>query len=144
MLDGLDRLKVCVAYELGGERFRHLPFRQSALWEASPVYEELPGWEADTSGVTSADDLPAAAADYLSFIEAEIGVPVRLVRRRPRPPPVPGAAMTEAVSNVLAERYASEAMIAVWSPERRVALERRLWVAVLRASAGSASTCPTG
>ena len=79
VLDGLDRLKVCVAYELGGERFRHLPFRQSALWEASPVYEELPGWEADTSGVTSADDLPAAAADYLSFIEAEIGVPVRLV-----------------------------------------------------------------
>ena len=79
VLDGLDRLKVCVAYELGGERFRHLPFRQSALWEASPVYEELPGWEADTSGVTSAGDLPAAAADYLSFIEAEIGVPVRLV-----------------------------------------------------------------
>ena len=79
VLDGLDRLKVCVAYELGGERFRHLPFRQSALWEASPVYEELPGWEADTSGVTDAGDLPAPAADYLSFIEAEIGVPVRLV-----------------------------------------------------------------
>ena len=79
VLDGLNRLKVCVAYELGGERFRHLPFRQSALWEASPIYEELPGWEADTSGITSADDLPAAAADYISFIEAEIGVPVRLV-----------------------------------------------------------------
>lgn len=79
VLDDLDRLKVCVAYELGSERFRHLPFRQSALWEASPVYEELPGWEADTSGITSARDLPAAAADYISFIEAEIGVPVRLV-----------------------------------------------------------------
>ena len=79
VLDGLPRLKVCVAYELGPERFRHTPFRQSALWEASPVYEELPGWEADTSGVTSARDLPAAAVDYISFIEAEIGVPVRLV-----------------------------------------------------------------
>ena len=79
VLDDLPRLKVCVAYELGAERFRHTPFRQSALWEASPVYEELPGWEADTSGVTSARDLPAAAVDYISFIEAEIGVPVRLV-----------------------------------------------------------------
>ena len=52
--------------------------------------------------------------------------------------------MTEAVSNVLAERYASEAMIAVWSPERRVALERRLWVAVLRAQRRLGLDVPDG
>ena len=52
--------------------------------------------------------------------------------------------MTEVVSNVLAERYASEAMIAVWSSERRVALERRLWVAVLRAQRRLGLDVPDG
>lgn len=52
--------------------------------------------------------------------------------------------MTEVVANVLAERYASEAMVAVWSPERRVALERRLWVAVLRAQRRLGLDVPDG
>ncbi len=52
--------------------------------------------------------------------------------------------MTEAVSNVLADRYASEAMRSVWSPERRVALERRLWVAILRAQRRLGLAVPAG
>ena len=79
VLDGLGRLKVCVAYRHGADRYRGMPYRQSVLWEATPVYEELPGWQTDISGATRAGDLPAAAVDYISFIETEIGVPVRLV-----------------------------------------------------------------
>ncbi len=79
VLDGLPRLKVCVAYRHGGDLFSHMPHCQSVLREASPVYEELPGWQADTAAAAEAGVLPAAARGYISFIEAEAGVPVRLV-----------------------------------------------------------------
>ena len=79
VLDGLDRLKVCVAYELEGERFEHMPYHQSVVHKAVPVYAELEGWQIDLSGVRQPGELPAAAADYISFLEEGIGVPIRLV-----------------------------------------------------------------
>ena len=79
VLDGLDRLKVCVAYELDGERFEHMPYHQSVIHRAVPVYEELDGWSTDISGAEHARQLPAAAADYIAFLEDGIGVPIRLV-----------------------------------------------------------------
>ncbi len=79
VLDGLDTLKVCVAYEIDGKRVEHMPYHQSDLHSATPVYEELPGWGTDISAITNPDDLPAAAADYIAFLEAQIGVPIRLV-----------------------------------------------------------------
>ena len=79
VLDGLDTLKVCVAYELEGERFEHLPYHQSVMHKAVPVYAELDGWHTDLSGVTDRDALPSAAADYIEFLEDGIGVPIRLV-----------------------------------------------------------------
>ena len=47
VLDTFDTVKVCVAYELDGERFEHLPYHQSVLHKVTPVYEELPGWHCD-------------------------------------------------------------------------------------------------
>lgn len=79
VLDVLDTVKVCVAYELDGERFEHLPYHQSVLHHVTPVYEELPGWQTDLSAVTERSQLPAAALDYVSFLEEQIGVPIRLV-----------------------------------------------------------------
>ena len=79
VLDGLDRVKVCVAYELDGERFEHMPYHQSIIHKAVPVYTELEGWSTDLSAVTHASELPAAAADYIAFLEEGIGVPIRLV-----------------------------------------------------------------
>ncbi|MCY3649120.1 MAG: adenylosuccinate synthetase, partial [Acidimicrobiaceae bacterium] len=79
VLGGLDRLKVCVAYELDGERYEHMPYHQSVIHKAVPVYEELDGWSTDLSGITSSAELPAAAADYIAFLEEGIGVPIRLV-----------------------------------------------------------------
>jgi adenylosuccinate synthase len=79
VLDTLDELKVCVAYELEGERFEHLPYHQSVLHKVRPVYETLPGWKTDLTGLTERRDLPGQALDYVAFLEEEIGVPVSLV-----------------------------------------------------------------
>ncbi len=83
LFDTFDEVKVCVAYEIDGERVTHLPYHQSVLHHAKPVYETLPGWKTDLSSVTEAHDLPAAAADYLAFLESQIGVPVSIVGTGP-------------------------------------------------------------
>jgi adenylosuccinate synthase len=79
VLDTLDTVKVCVAYEVDGERHEQLPYHQTSLFHATPVYEELPGWGQDLSEATEVHDLPPAAQDYLAFLEAQVGVPIRLV-----------------------------------------------------------------
>ena len=79
VLDGLRPLRVCVAYDLDGERYEHMPYHQSVIHKATPVYAELPGWGADISGVNRPEDLPAAASAYIDFVEEAVGVPVRLV-----------------------------------------------------------------
>ena len=79
ILDTLDTVKVCVAYDVDGERVTHLPYHQSDLHAAVPVYEELPGWKADLSAITETHQLPPAAEAYLAFLEEQVGVPVTLV-----------------------------------------------------------------
>lgn len=79
VLDQLDSLKVCVAYDVDGERVEHLPYHQSDLHKAVPIYEELPGWKTDITAITNPDDLPSAAADYIAFLEDQIGCRIRLV-----------------------------------------------------------------
>ncbi len=79
ILDGLDSIKVCVAYEADGERYEYVPYHQSVFHKVKPIYEELPGWKTDISGITDHTELPSAAADYIEFLEDRIGVPIRLV-----------------------------------------------------------------
>jgi adenylosuccinate synthase len=79
VFDTLATVKVCVAYEVDGARHEQLPYHQTSLFHAEPVYEELPGWGQDLSGVTEAHELPPTAQDYLAFLEAQVGVPIRLV-----------------------------------------------------------------
>jgi adenylosuccinate synthase len=79
VLDVFDVVKVCVAYEADGVRHHHLPYHQSVLHRVTPVYEELPGWCTDLSGVTDVSDLPEAARNYVRFLSRQAGVPVRLV-----------------------------------------------------------------
>jgi adenylosuccinate synthase len=79
VLDTFDTLKVCVAYESDGVRYEHLPYHQSVLHNVVPVYEELPGWKSDLSSATTVADMPKAAQDYIAFLSAQAGVPVRLV-----------------------------------------------------------------
>ena len=79
VLDTLPVVKVCVAYEVDGERMRHLPYHQSALHKAVPIYEELPGWQEDCSSATTLEELPAKARDYVLFLADQGGVPVSYV-----------------------------------------------------------------
>jgi len=79
VLDAFETVKVCVAYEADGRRIERFPDDQSLLHKARPVYEELPGWGTDLSGVSEVRGLPSEARRYLAFLEDQIGAPVRLV-----------------------------------------------------------------
>lgn len=79
ILDTLDTLKVCVAYDVRGVRHEHLPYHQSDLHVATPIYAELPGWGQDLTGVTERHQLPAAAVSYLEFLQEQVGVPISYV-----------------------------------------------------------------
>ncbi len=79
VLDGLDTLKVCVAYEADGERYEQLPYHQTVLHHVEPIYVEMPGWKQDLSDVRLRSELPAEAEAYLSLIEEQVGVPIGMV-----------------------------------------------------------------
>ena len=83
ILDVLASVKVCVAYDVNGTRHTHLPYHQSDLHAAVPVYEELTGWQTDLSGVRERHDLPDAARTYLEFLEDQVGVPITFVGTGP-------------------------------------------------------------
>lgn len=84
VLDDLDELKVCTAYRLDGGESGDFPADRAALEAAEPVYETLPGWKSSTVGILDEAGLPAAARDYLAFIEERLEVPVGLVSTGPR------------------------------------------------------------
>src|SRR5919199_1302194 len=62
-----------------GAEFDSFPYHQSILHKATAVYETLPGWEEDITGIRAFEDLPEAAQSYLHFIENFVGVPIVLV-----------------------------------------------------------------
>ncbi len=80
VLDGFEKVKICVAYEIEGKRVYTLP---ESLENITPVYEEFEGWD-KTKGVTSWDDLPKSAQDYIRKIEEVSGVKVGLVSTGPK------------------------------------------------------------
>jgi adenylosuccinate synthase len=79
VLDQFDTIRVCTAYRLDGQVMDSFPASTSALFRVQPVYEELPGWLEDTSGVRRFADLPPRAQAYVRRIEELLGVPVHLV-----------------------------------------------------------------
>ncbi len=83
VLDGLEELKICVGYEIEGERFDYLPASQLKQAQAKPIYEVMEGWSDTTRGARSWADLPAAAVKYVRHIEELIGAPVTLLSTSP-------------------------------------------------------------
>ena len=79
VLSGLDPIKVCVAYKLNGKRIETFPSNIRAVEQVEPIYEELPGWKEDISGIKNYDDLPQATKDYLRWIEEYAKVPISIV-----------------------------------------------------------------
>ncbi len=84
VLSQFDSIKVCVAYERNGERVHTLPAALPQQYEVTPVYEELPGWRTDVSGVRSLGDLPANARAYVRRIEQLIGAPIDMISVGPQ------------------------------------------------------------
>jgi adenylosuccinate synthase len=79
VLTGIDPLSVCVAYQLGTQRYDAMPPGRSALERARPVYEELPGWSESLSTARALDDLPTNARRYLDRIAELAGVRLAMV-----------------------------------------------------------------
>ncbi|HET7477828.1 MAG TPA: adenylosuccinate synthase [Dermatophilaceae bacterium] len=79
ILTGLERVPVCVAYDVGGVRHDEMPMSQSDFHHATPIYEELPGWWEDISAARRFADLPANAQRYVERLEQLIGARVSAV-----------------------------------------------------------------
>jgi adenylosuccinate synthase len=73
VLSGLEKVPVCVAYDVGGVRHDEMPMTQSDFHHARPIYDELPGWWEDISGARTFDELPANAQRYVLAIEEMVG-----------------------------------------------------------------------
>jgi adenylosuccinate synthase len=79
VLDGLDELKICKAYDLDGRRIECVPARADELERCRPVYETLAGWNTQVRQARDWDELPGRAQDYLSRLSDLAGVPLSLV-----------------------------------------------------------------
>jgi adenylosuccinate synthase len=84
VLDTLPVIKICTTYQLRGKLIHNLPATQSDLAACEPIYEEVEGWQTDTSGVATYDDLPAAAKNYLKRLEELLETPIALVSVSPQ------------------------------------------------------------
>ena len=73
VLDGLDEIPVCVAYDVDGERFDEMPDNQSDFHHAKPIFETFPGWKEDITGVRKFEDLPENAQNYVRALEKMSG-----------------------------------------------------------------------
>ena len=83
VLDGFETLRICVGYDLDGQRLDYLPTAAEQQTRCVPVYEEMPGWSASTEGARSWADLPGEAVKYVRRIEELIECPVALLSTSP-------------------------------------------------------------
>lgn len=83
ILDPLPEIKVCIGYDLDGERLDRLPAGQNQQARVRPIYETLDGWNASTAGARSWAQLPAQAIKYVKRIEELIECPVTLLSTSP-------------------------------------------------------------
>jgi adenylosuccinate synthase len=83
VLDGMEKVKICVAYDLNGQEVTSPPCGADRFEECQPVYIEMPGWQASTVGLTQYDQLPQAAKNYLEKVEALCGTPIDIISTGP-------------------------------------------------------------
>jgi adenylosuccinate synthase len=79
VLDGLDVIRLCTGYRMRGDVSAEPPMLSDHYADCEPVYEDMPGWQDSTVGITRYEDLPAKARRYLERIEALVGVPLDIV-----------------------------------------------------------------
>ncbi len=79
VLDELEEIKVCVAYEIDGKRCEDFPSNARQFAKCRPIYQTLPGWQQSTENCRSLEDLPHQALDYLKFLAELMEVPIAIV-----------------------------------------------------------------
>jgi adenylosuccinate synthase len=79
VLDELEEIKVCVAYEIEGQRCEDFPSSARRFARCRPIYKTLPGWQQPTTHCRSLEDLPRQALDYLKFLAELMEVPIAIV-----------------------------------------------------------------
>ncbi|MDJ0799573.1 MAG: adenylosuccinate synthase [Calothrix sp. MO_167.B12] len=79
VLDDVEEIKVCVAYEIDGERCDNFPTSAHKFARCQPIYKTLPGWKQSTSDCRKLSDLPKQALDYLKFLAELMDVPIAIV-----------------------------------------------------------------
>ena len=77
VLDTFETIKACVAYRINGVETEEFPY--SIEGEVEPIYTELPGWQCDMTKMTSEDEFPEEFNNYISFLEEELEVPIKIV-----------------------------------------------------------------
>jgi len=83
VLDELAELPICVAYNIDGKKTTGIPAQDSGYAKIEPIYEKMPGWRTSTEGIKKRDKLPAAARDYLAFLERETGTRIGMISTGP-------------------------------------------------------------
>ncbi|OEH86512.1 adenylosuccinate synthase [Desulfuribacillus stibiiarsenatis] len=78
VLTGLDTVKICKAYEYNGETITTYPTSLKVLADCKPIYEEMPGWNEDITGVQAFEELPVTAQNYLKKIEELTNIPIAI------------------------------------------------------------------
>jgi adenylosuccinate synthase len=78
VLSGLETVKICSAYQYKGEVIEYYPASLKVLAECEPIYEEMPGWSEDITGVRSLDDLPVNARHYIERVSQLTGIPISI------------------------------------------------------------------
>jgi adenylosuccinate synthase len=84
ILDGLDEIKICTAYDCEGKTITEFPKEAALLARCRPVLKSVPGWKGSTSGLRNLGDLPGGASDYIKTIERMLGVEVQIISTGPR------------------------------------------------------------
>ncbi|GLX05575.1 adenylosuccinate synthase [Microbispora sp. NBRC 16548] len=79
VLSGLERIPVCVAYDVDGVRHDEIPMTQTEFHHATPIYEELPGWQEDITSAKTFEDLPPNAQAYVRALEEMSGAPISAI-----------------------------------------------------------------
>jgi adenylosuccinate synthase len=79
ILDGFAQLKICVGYELDGDKTDYFPASVAALERCQPIYEELPGWQASIRHIRQYEQLPTEARQYIARLEELTSCPVNLI-----------------------------------------------------------------
>ena len=83
MLDGLDKIQICVGYRCDGEERKTPPVGEEAFAAFTPIYEEMPGWSESTVGIKQYSALPVNAQAYLKRIEEIVETPIDIVSTGP-------------------------------------------------------------